>query len=87
MRLSGTPVDCVSLALSGALFSWTKPLLVCFILSYLKEVNSVIFNVVCFFKDVILFLSLVGRVGNKWYQQGFELWTPHVSCCICSSLT
>lgn len=25
---SGTPVDCVSLALSGALFSWTKPLMV-----------------------------------------------------------
>uniref|UniRef100_A0A2P2M4K8 Uncharacterized protein LOC105119243 isoform X1 n=1 Tax=Rhizophora mucronata TaxID=61149 RepID=A0A2P2M4K8_RHIMU len=25
---SGTPVDCVSLALSGALFSWSKPLLV-----------------------------------------------------------
>lgn len=32
---SGTPVDCVSLALSGALFSWSKPVLVsiyyCFI--------------------------------------------------------
>ncbi|KAG6397986.1 hypothetical protein SASPL_139436 [Salvia splendens] len=27
-EISGTPVDCVSLALSGALFSWTKPLLV-----------------------------------------------------------
>ncbi|WCJ39496.1 Survival protein SurE-like phosphatase/nucleotidase [Euphorbia peplus] len=27
-EVSGTPVDCVSLALSGALFSWTKPLLV-----------------------------------------------------------
>ncbi|GMJ14230.1 hypothetical protein like AT1G72880 [Hibiscus trionum] len=26
--LVGTPVDCVSLALSGALFSWSKPLLV-----------------------------------------------------------
>ena len=25
---SGTPVDCVSLALSGALFSWSKPILV-----------------------------------------------------------
>lgn len=25
---SGTPADCVSLALSGALFSWSKPLLV-----------------------------------------------------------
>ena len=25
---SGTPVDCVSLALSGALFSWSKPMLV-----------------------------------------------------------
>ncbi|XP_071901338.1 uncharacterized protein [Coffea arabica] len=27
-EVSGTPADCVSLALSGALFSWTKPLLV-----------------------------------------------------------
>ncbi|KAL3506409.1 hypothetical protein ACH5RR_031791 [Cinchona calisaya] len=27
-EVSGTPVDCVSLALSGVLFSWTKPLLV-----------------------------------------------------------
>ncbi|CAB4302895.1 unnamed protein product [Prunus armeniaca] len=27
-EVSGTPVDCVSLALSGALFSWSKPLLV-----------------------------------------------------------
>lgn len=27
----GTPVDCVSLALSGALFSWSKPVLVCFL--------------------------------------------------------
>ncbi|KAE8689884.1 hypothetical protein F3Y22_tig00110931pilonHSYRG00236 [Hibiscus syriacus] len=27
-EVSGTPVDCVSLALSGALFSWPKPLLV-----------------------------------------------------------
>ncbi|KAG5248621.1 acid phosphatase survival protein [Salix suchowensis] len=27
-EISGTPVDCVSLALSGALFSWSKPLLV-----------------------------------------------------------
>ncbi|XP_022724197.1 uncharacterized protein LOC111280922 isoform X2 [Durio zibethinus] len=26
-EVSGTPVDCVSLALSGALFSWSKPLL------------------------------------------------------------
>ncbi|KAF7837900.1 5'-nucleotidase surE [Senna tora] len=26
--LCGTPADCISLALSGALFSWTKPLLV-----------------------------------------------------------
>ncbi|KAG5523545.1 hypothetical protein RHGRI_035376 [Rhododendron griersonianum] len=29
-EVSGTPVDCVSLAFSGALFSWSKPLLVCF---------------------------------------------------------
>lgn len=27
-EISGTPVDCVSLSLSGALFSWSKPLLV-----------------------------------------------------------
>ncbi|XP_073134914.1 uncharacterized protein [Henckelia pumila] len=27
-EISGTPADCVSLALSGALFSWSKPLLV-----------------------------------------------------------
>ncbi|OMO91668.1 Survival protein SurE-like phosphatase/nucleotidase [Corchorus olitorius] len=27
-EVSGTPVDCVSLALSGALFSWSKPVLV-----------------------------------------------------------
>ncbi|XP_062008686.1 uncharacterized protein LOC133725437 [Rosa rugosa] len=27
-EVAGTPVDCVSLALSGALFSWSKPLLV-----------------------------------------------------------
>ncbi|KAL9323015.1 hypothetical protein ACSQ67_011068 [Phaseolus vulgaris] len=27
-EISGTPVDCVSLALSGALFSWSKPMLV-----------------------------------------------------------
>ncbi|KAB1218409.1 5'-nucleotidase SurE [Morella rubra] len=27
-EVSGTPVDCVSLALSGALFSWSKPLMV-----------------------------------------------------------
>ncbi|KAG5008624.1 hypothetical protein JHK82_017196 [Glycine max] len=27
-EVSGTPVDCVSLALSGALFSWSKPMLV-----------------------------------------------------------
>ncbi|KAJ8756069.1 hypothetical protein K2173_024616 [Erythroxylum novogranatense] len=27
-EVSGTPVDCVSLALSGALFSWSKPILV-----------------------------------------------------------
>lgn len=27
-EVSGTPADCVSLALSGALFSWSKPLLV-----------------------------------------------------------
>ncbi|XP_031275470.1 uncharacterized protein LOC116133945 [Pistacia vera] len=27
-EVSGTPADCVSLALSGALFSWTKPVLV-----------------------------------------------------------
>lgn len=27
-EVSGTPVDCVSLALSGALFAWSKPLLV-----------------------------------------------------------
>lgn len=27
-EVTGTPVDCVSLALSGALFSWSKPLLV-----------------------------------------------------------
>ncbi|GLU22409.1 hypothetical protein SLE2022_384870 [Rubroshorea leprosula] len=27
-EVSGTPVDCVSLALSGALFSWAKPVLV-----------------------------------------------------------
>lgn len=27
-EVSGTPVDCVSLALSGSLFSWTKPALV-----------------------------------------------------------
>ncbi|RDX58279.1 surE, partial [Mucuna pruriens] len=27
-EISGTPVDCVSLALSGALFSWSKPTLV-----------------------------------------------------------
>ncbi|XVF86826.1 hypothetical protein PTKIN_Ptkin18bG0073700 [Pterospermum kingtungense] len=27
-EVSGTPVDCVSLALSGALFSWSRPLLV-----------------------------------------------------------
>ncbi|KAH6793226.1 Survival protein SurE-like phosphatase/nucleotidase [Perilla frutescens var. hirtella] len=27
-EISGTPVDCVSLALSGALFAWSKPLLV-----------------------------------------------------------
>ncbi|XP_065867324.1 uncharacterized protein [Euphorbia lathyris] len=27
-EVTGTPVDCVSLALSGALFAWTKPLLV-----------------------------------------------------------
>ncbi|XP_023529144.1 uncharacterized protein LOC111791874 [Cucurbita pepo subsp. pepo] len=27
-EVSGTPVDCVSLAMSGALFSWSKPLLV-----------------------------------------------------------
>ncbi|KAK9734493.1 hypothetical protein RND81_04G143300 [Saponaria officinalis] len=27
-EVSGTPVDCVSLALSGALFSWSKPTLV-----------------------------------------------------------
>ncbi|CAI0473364.1 unnamed protein product [Linum tenue] len=27
-EISGTPVDCVSLALSGALFSWSKPVLV-----------------------------------------------------------
>ncbi|KAL2554923.1 Survival protein SurE-like phosphatase/nucleotidase [Forsythia ovata] len=27
-EVSGTPVDCVSLVLSGALFSWSKPLLV-----------------------------------------------------------
>ncbi|KAL4293013.1 hypothetical protein AHAS_Ahas18G0085600 [Arachis hypogaea] len=27
-EISGTPVDCVSLALSWALFSWSKPLLV-----------------------------------------------------------
>ncbi|XP_022715166.1 uncharacterized protein LOC111274648 [Durio zibethinus] len=27
-EVSGTPLDCVSLALSGALFSWSKPLLV-----------------------------------------------------------
>ncbi|KAL0429906.1 UNVERIFIED_CONTAM: 5'-nucleotidase SurE [Sesamum radiatum] len=27
-EISGTPVDCVSLALSGALFSWSRPLLV-----------------------------------------------------------
>ncbi|KAK4774112.1 hypothetical protein SAY87_029131 [Trapa incisa] len=27
-EVSGTPVDCISLALSGALFSWLKPLLV-----------------------------------------------------------
>ncbi|KAK2425154.1 5'-nucleotidase [Trifolium repens] len=27
-EISGTPVDCVSLALSGALFSWSKPALV-----------------------------------------------------------
>jgi len=26
--MSGTPADCVSLALSGALFSWSKPVLV-----------------------------------------------------------
>lgn len=33
MQFLGTPVDCVSLALSGALFSWSKPLLVCFVMS------------------------------------------------------
>ncbi|XP_014515190.1 uncharacterized protein LOC106773028 [Vigna radiata var. radiata] len=27
-EVSGTPVDCISLALSGALFSWSKPMLV-----------------------------------------------------------
>ncbi|XP_010540078.1 PREDICTED: uncharacterized protein LOC104813948 [Tarenaya hassleriana] len=27
-EVSGTPVDCISLALSGALFSWSKPILV-----------------------------------------------------------
>ncbi|KAK7381769.1 hypothetical protein VNO80_00316 [Phaseolus coccineus] len=27
-EVSGTPVDCISLALSGALFSWSKPVLV-----------------------------------------------------------
>ncbi|MFS7957577.1 putative 5'-nucleotidase [Helianthus anomalus] len=27
-EVSGTPVDCVSLALSGVLFAWSKPLLV-----------------------------------------------------------
>jgi len=27
-EVSGTPADCVSLALSGALFSWSKPVLV-----------------------------------------------------------
>ncbi|GMH16021.1 hypothetical protein Nepgr_017862 [Nepenthes gracilis] len=27
-EVSGTPVDCVSLALSGALFSWSKPMMV-----------------------------------------------------------
>ncbi|CAN1837091.1 5'-nucleotidase SurE [Linum perenne] len=27
-EISGTPVDCVSLAMSGALFSWSKPVLV-----------------------------------------------------------
>lgn len=33
---SGTPVDCVSLALSGALFSWSKPLLVSIYYSFLS---------------------------------------------------
>ncbi|KAF3523031.1 hypothetical protein F2Q69_00051494 [Brassica cretica] len=27
-EVSGTPVDCISLGLSGALFAWSKPILV-----------------------------------------------------------
>lgn len=35
---SGTPVDCVSLALSGALFSWSKPLLVSINMPFLRHI-------------------------------------------------
>lgn len=36
-------MDCVSLAFSGALFSWSKPLLVCFS----AVINGIIDGLVC----------------------------------------
>ncbi|KAK4791024.1 hypothetical protein SAY86_031437 [Trapa natans] len=43
-EVSGTPVDCVSLALSGALFSWSKPLLV---ISGINQGSSCGYNTFC----------------------------------------
>lgn len=49
-------MDCVSLAFSGALFSWSKPLLVCF---------SAVINGIIDGLYVSIFLCFI-LSGNKW---------------------
>ncbi|KAL2929352.1 5'-nucleotidase SurE [Bienertia sinuspersici] len=60
-EVSGTPVDCVSLALSGALFSWSKPMLVS-LMSLVGSTKDRVVGIICF----TLVLLLGKRSIDKW---------------------
>lgn len=66
-EVSGTPVDCVSLALSGALFAWSKPQLVCLF----RFINPHFHHK--------FWLILVWSSGDCRSQQGSNLWQWYVS--------
>ncbi|CAH2066987.1 unnamed protein product [Thlaspi arvense] len=68
-EVSGTPVDCISLGLSGALFAWSKPILV---ISGINQGSS------CGHQISDLRVLQVLFRWSCWSQGGFDFWSTLV---------
>ncbi|XP_033130930.1 5'-nucleotidase SurE isoform X1 [Brassica rapa] len=68
-EVSGTPVDCISLGLSGALFAWSKPILVSIFLIII-EMLWYYLVISAYFLQVISGINQGSSCGNQMFYSG-----------------